>query len=379
MFARLSSDPTQVVNNLRREKYKGSSNGRKAIGENPVVHNTYYLLRPLMPVGMRRHLQRAYLKGWDKIPFPKWPVDSTVDDIFEHLLVSAMQLQGISEIPFIWFWPNGAPSCAIMTHDVETARGLRFCETLMGLNDSFGIKSSFQIVPERRYKVPNSLLEKIRSRGFEINVHDLNHDGHLFREYNEFMRRSVRINEYKKRFGAEGFRSALLYRNVDWYDALDFSYDMSIPNVGHLDPQQGGCCTVMPFFVGRTLELPVTTTQDYSLFHVLNDYSIDLWRKQAALICSKHGLMSFIVHPDYIIADKPRRVYLELLSYLADLRSQSETWLALPKEVAGWWQTRSKMSLVNRGGSWRIEGKSSERAKIAYATLLDDRIVYRIG
>ncbi|MBV8968023.1 MAG: hypothetical protein JO331_03050 [Verrucomicrobia bacterium] len=374
----LATNPMQVVNTLRLEKYAVGFKGRKPVGMNHAVRNTYYFLRPLMPVMMRKHLQRAYLQGWDKVPFPRWPVDSTVDDIFEHLLVRTMKSQDVSEIPFIWFWPDGAHSCAIMTHDVETARGFRFCPKLMDLNDSFAIKSSFQIVPEKRYKVSNELLAEIRNRGFEINIHDLNHDGHLFSNYTEFLRRAERINEYKKLFGAEGFRSALLYRNVDWYDALDFSYDMSIPNVAHLDPQQGGCCTVTPFFIGNTVELPVTTIQDYSLFHVLNDYSTQIWQRQIALIRSKHGLMNFIVHPDYIIAAKARRVYWELLSYLAELRSQGETWIGLPREVAAWWRMRSKMHLVNRAGSWRIEGKGSDRAKIAYATLANDRIVYKV-
>src|SRR5260370_17199032 len=75
---------------------------------------------------------------------------------------------------------------------------------------------------------------------------------------------------------------------------------MSIPNVAHLDPQRGGCCTVMPYFIGNMLELPVTTTQDYTLFHVLNELSIDLWKTQIDLILKKNGLLNFIVHPDYI-------------------------------------------------------------------------------
>ena len=37
-----------------------------------------------------------------------------------------------------------------------------------------------------------------------------------------------------------------MYRNQDWYDVFEFSYDMSVPNVAHLDPMRGGCCTVMP-------------------------------------------------------------------------------------------------------------------------------------
>ena len=67
-----------------------------------------------------------------------------------------------------------------------------------------------------------------------------------------------------------------MYREQEWFDAFEFSYDMSVPNAAHLEPQRGGCCTVMPYFVGDLLELPLTTTQDYSLFHILGDYSISL-------------------------------------------------------------------------------------------------------
>jgi hypothetical protein len=33
--------------------------------------------------------------------------------------------------------------------------------------------------------------------------------------------------------------------------------------------------TVMRFFIGRILELPLTTTEDYSILHILGDHSID--------------------------------------------------------------------------------------------------------
>jgi len=196
-----------------------------------------------------------------------------------RLLLVSLQAQAIQRIPFIWFWPEGSPSCAIVTHDVEELAGRDFCTTLMDLNDSAGIKSSFQIVPEERYPVPESFLDEIRQRGFEVNIHDLNHDGNLYREREIFLQRAQRINQYGKKFRAVGFRSGALYRNADWYGALDFSYDLSVPNVGHLEAQQGGCCTVMPFFVGNTLQLPLTTTQDYSLFNILKSYSINLWIK----------------------------------------------------------------------------------------------------
>jgi hypothetical protein len=331
----------------------------------------YYMVRPILGVAVRKHLQQRYFRGWQKIPFPRWPVDHTVENIFERLLALAMRSRNIERLPFIWFWPEGNPSCTIMTHDVETATGRDFCAQLMDFDDSFGIKSSFQVVPEKRYAVPQSFLESIQKRDFEVNVHDLNHDGRLTCNREEFMRRAERINFYGRQFGALGFRSAVMYRNTDWYEALDFSYDMSMPSVAHLDPQQGGCCTVMPFFIGKILELPLTTTQDYSLLNILNDYSIRLSKEQVSLIQAKHGLISFIVHPDYIIDMSARRVYRDLLQHLSDMHRRGETWIALPKDVAEWWRLRSELTLAKAGGSWRIEGKGCERARLAYAVIDD--------
>src|ERR1035441_6071919 len=86
----------------------------------------------------------------------------------------------------------------------------------MNIDDSFGIKASFQLVPEGRYKISAALVEQIRDRAFEVNIQDLNHDGHLFREKEEFLRRAQKINRYAEIYGARGFRAAVLYRNQDW-------------------------------------------------------------------------------------------------------------------------------------------------------------------
>jgi hypothetical protein len=372
----LPFDPAEVLDNLRCERYCDSSRGIKTLPASSVFRGLYYFVRPVLRVSVRKHFQKLYFRGWDKIAFPQWPVDRTVESLFEQLLVLTMQSRHLKRVPFVWFWPDRARSCTMMTHDVETTAGRDFCSELMDVNDTFGIKSAFQIVPEDRYLVPQGFLDNIRGRGFEINVHDLNHDGRLMNNREEFLRRAQRINSYAKEFGAKGFRSAVMYRNVDWYDALEFSYDMSVPNVAHLDPQQGGCCTVLPFFLGKILELPLTTTQDYSLFNILKEYSIRLWKEQVSLIREKHGLISFITHPDYLIDLRARKVYADLLRYLSDLRSQGETWIALPSEVAAWWRIRSGLSLVGAGNAWRIEGNGSDRATLAYAVLENDKLTY---
>ncbi len=153
---------------------------------------------------------------------------------------------------------------------------------------------------------------------------------------------------------------------------------MSVPNVAHLDPQRGGCCTVMPYFIGNVLELPLTTTQDYTLFHILEDYSIELWKRQIRSIMEQNGLLSFVSHPDYLTSKRALATYVGLLEYLAHLRSRGQIWLTLPGEVDIWWRQRSRMSLECSDGKWRIEGEGSERARLAYASLDGDRLVYRV-
>jgi hypothetical protein len=369
----LPFDLKEVVDNLRYELYTEEVASSK---EAKMIARVYYLARPFLPVSIRKHMQKWRLKDWKRLPFPHWPVDRTVDQVFEQTMLLTLRAQSVDKIPFIWFWPEGATSCAIMTHDVETALGVRSCPYLMEMEDAYGIKGSFQIIPEQRYEVTDDFLDSIRRRGFEVVVHDLNHDGQLFRDKGQFLQRAAKINSYKRRFGASGFRAAVLYRKQLWFDALDFSYDMSVPNVAHLDPQRGGCCTVMPYFVGKILELPVTTTQDYTLFNILNDYSIDLWKKQIELIMEKHGLISVIVHPDYVGGSKERTVYEALLAHLADLRREKGIWIATPGEVDRWWRQRAEMKLVEDDLGWHIVGPGSERARIAYASQKDGRISY---
>ena len=368
---------TQVVDNLRLELYATNSRHDESILDS-IPNKMYYLLRPLLPGGVRRPLQKAWLSNWKALKFPQWPVDRSVDLLFEQLLIASLRASGLEQIPFIWFWPDGAPSCAIMTHDVEGKRGRDFCVKVMDLDDAYGIKASIAIVPELRYEVTTEYLDSIWKRGFEVCVQDLNHDGLLFNDWEEYLARVEKINAYGKQYGATGFRSAVLYRNQMWLDQLKFSYDMSVPNVAHLEPQRGGCCTVMPYFVGDILELPVTTTQDYALFNYLNEYSIDLWKRQIELVMEQHGLASFIVHPDYITKSREWNVYKSLLAHLAQLRDEKKLWIPLSGEVDRWWRQRAKMTLVEDQHGIRIEGEGSERARIAYASEMKGRLVYTL-
>lgn len=374
---RLPFDPTEIIDNLRLERYASAWGMGSSLRS--ILRRLYYLLRPLTSLPVRKQVQKFHARKWRERSFPKWPVDTTVEDICERLLLLSMEAKGMKRVPFVWFWPDGASSCLMMTHDVETEAGRDHCEDLMDVDDSFGIKACFEIVPEDRYAVSQNLVGLIRNRGFEVGIQDLNHDGRLFDNKKEFLRRAKIINRYGREYGAKGFRAAVLYRKPEWYDAFEFAFDMSIPNVAPLDPQHGGCCTVMPYFIGDVVELPVTTIQDYTLFHLLNESSINLWKAQVDLILGKNGLASFIVHPDYVMESDTLSVYKDLLGYLRELREKTPIWCALPANVDSWWRARCKMSVVKDGNSWRLQGDDVERAVLAYANNIDGKLVYELA
>ena len=371
----LPFDPDEVIDNLRLERYSGCqlSEFEKAL------KRAYYRIRHHTTLQLRGYVQRLRAANWKGKRFPQWPVDTTVENLSEALLLHSLRVNQQERIPFVWFWPDGAQACVTITHDVETAAGRDVCAEVMDLDESFGFRSSFQIVPEGRYTLSREFLNSFRNRGFELCVQDLNHDGRLFDDLEEFRRRAARINRFAREHDAKGFRSAVLYRNPEWFEYLEFSFDMTIPNVAHLDPQQGGCCTVTPYFIGDLVELPLTTTQDYMLFYILKQRSVDLWKVQIELILAKNGLVTILVHPDYVIEADMRVVYKDLLAILNEMRVHDHLWFALPSEIAQWWRQRNQMTIIKDRDSWRITGEGSGRARLAFAKVADGRLIYELA
>lgn len=374
----LPFSPSEVIDNLRLERYVSAMKRSSASlsDHESAFRSVYYALRPLLPVSVRSILQRIALSKCTKIPFPAWPVDMTVEGLIEALWVLALRFSEHTQIPFIWYWPKGFKSCAIMTHDVETSAGQDLCLALLALDQEYGIRSSYEFIPEVRYEISEDIVGSIQQAGGEICIHGLNHDGRLFSSETEFRTRAKAINQHAQKWGARGFRSPIMYRNENWYDALGFSYDMSVPNVAHLDPQHGGCCTVFPYFCGDVLELPLTTTQDYSLYNILRSDPIAMWTAQIDAILAKGGLMSFIIHPDYTMNSKKQDLYRRLLQMLKQCGEKRDVWLALPGEVDSWWRARNSMTLAREGGTWTVQGTGSERATVACATLKDGKLAY---
>jgi hypothetical protein len=258
-------------------------------------------------------------------------------------------------------WPQGKKFAFVLTHDVESKAGLDKCRSLMQLEMELGFRSSFNFVPEGDYRVPDKLREELSAAGFEVGIHDLEHDGRLFASYRGFERRAVRINHYVREWRASGFRSGFMLRNLDWLHNLDVQYDASTFDTDPFEPQPEGCQTIFPFWVPRPtasdsvngqqpsinsssdgyFELPYTLPQDSTLFLLLNEKTTDIWRRKLDWI-AKHGGMALIdTHPDYMALERPSQntgeypieLYKDLLDYVRSAYS-GKYWPALPRQVA---------------------------------------------
>jgi glycosyltransferase involved in cell wall biosynthesis len=242
-------------------------------------------------------------------------------------------------------WPEGKKFALVLTHDVEGQEGYNKCRQLMQLEKELGYRSSFNFIPEGNYQVSPQVREELAQNGFEVGVHDLEHDGKLYRTRKHFSKKAVRINRYLKEWNASGFRSGFMLHNLNWLHDLNIKYDASTFDTDPFEPQPDSRNTIFPFWVsngaGGYAELPYTLPQDSTLFLLLQEKSLDLWIKKLDWIAAHGGLALLNVHPDYVNFDSAQVVprtfeaakYVEFLKYIRS-RYRQTFWQPLPRELA---------------------------------------------
>ena len=254
--------------------------------------------------------------------------------------------QAAAETPAGWpGWPDGKRFAFVLTHDVEGRKGLEQCRALAEVELRMGFRSSFNFVPEGGYAVPAPLRAFLGENGFEIGIHDLHHNGSLYRSARTFRSQAQRINQHLRSWEAVGFRSGFMFHNLEWLQDLNVLYDASTFDTDPFEPQPDGVQTIFPFWVPGNdgkgyVELPYTLPQDSTLFLLLEEHSIDIWKRKLDWVAQNGGLALVIVHPDYIGFNGQKRVgeyslqlYRDLLEYVVE-RYADQCWFALPKEVA---------------------------------------------
>ena len=298
-----------------------------------MLHRCYYALKPWLPRRLRYAVRRIDARRKLARASAGWPI-----------------LPGCERPPADWpGWPEGKQFAFVLTHDVEGQKGLDRCRQLMDLEARNEFRSSFNFVPEGEYRVDRALREEMTKHGFEVGVHDLYHDGSLFRNYEQFRAQAARINNYLKEWGAVGFRAGFMFHNLEWQQQLNVRYDLSTFDADPFEPQPDGMGTIFPFWVSKDsgqngyMELPYTLVQDSTLLLFLREQTIAIWKKKVDWVAENGGMVLVNVHPDYVRFDHPdgsvfefpSARYEELLAYVRE-KYKGKYWHALPREVAGY-------------------------------------------
>ena len=297
----------------------------------------YYRLKPLLNQRITHFMRRVHSKTAVQVSSLGWPIETRYVRFQWEILHQVLLLTGKPEIDFTYFWPYGKQFAFVLTHDVETADGQRGVSILADIEESLGLRSVFNFVPER-YPLDLGLIADLRKRGFEIGVHGLKHDGTLFSSYACFEKQAKEINRYILESQADGFRAPYTHRNPEWMQLLEAKYDLSFFDTDPFEPMPGGVMSIWPFTIGNFLELPYTLTQDSTLFNVLHEVSPRIWLEKTAFLKKYNGMALMLVHPDYSSGGVARQCYE---AFLREIKSHEEYWHALPKEVAAWWKERA--------------------------------------
>jgi peptidoglycan/xylan/chitin deacetylase (PgdA/CDA1 family) len=327
---------------------------------------TYYWLRPLIPLGLRHLLQRRRkLEVSERWCYP---------DVFFQRLLSCLR-QRADRVSTIHPWPKGAQFALVLTHDVEDQEGVRNIAKIADMEEELGFRSSWNIVPYK-YRIDPGLIRDLQGRSFEIGIHGYNHDGRLYASRGTFQRRAVAINQALRQYGAVGFRSPMVHRNLEWLQSLDIEYDASCFDADPYQAMPGGVGSIWPFEVGKFVELPYTLPQDHTLFVARGERDGNTWLRKLDFIARNSGLALMLTHPDYLTSDLYLNIYRD---FLMAVRQQRDYWHGLPREVVAWWKARQRSVLaLTNDGAPRANKCLDQRSRRATVDVEDERLVFQV-
>ncbi|MGO8795978.1 MAG: glycosyltransferase [Candidatus Sulfotelmatobacter sp.] len=306
------------------------------------IERTYYTLKPFLPWSVRILLRRLRARHKRSTHMDVWPIDERA-----------------ATVPPNWpGWPNGKKFAFVLSHDVEGKKGVQRVERLANLERKHGFRSCFNFVPEGEYRLSDALRGTLDQAGFEVGVHGLNHNGKLYQSKASFAAKAARIRQYLERWHAVGFRSPLMQHELEWMHLLGVEYDSSTFDTDPFEPEPDGARTIFPFWVSAPngsgfVELPYTLVQDFSLFVVLREPNIDIWKRKLDWVAAHGGMALLNTHPDYLCFDgkpapdeAPVALYEEFLQYARE-KYEGSYWAARPVDVVRYYRDRVPLELRN--------------------------------
>lgn len=326
----------EAYTNYVEERWR-TTGRQRALSERQLA--LFYGVKRFIPRRLQLVARRGLVRLQQDPEFPRWPFDESVTRLVRFYAKCLLAAAGTDELPFRWFWPHGHHAALVLTHDVESAKGLRLAIEIADLEEERELRSSFNIVAGW-YPIDWGIVRELSARGFELGVHGVYHDRSLFSSRAAFEEQQPTLRRMAAELGAVGFRSPATHRVVDWLSELPFAYDCSMPHSDPYEPQPGGCCTVWPFFLGDVVELPYTLPQDHTLLTLLGKRSVAVWRAQLERIEAEYGIVQLLTHPDpgYLGDAGKRALYREFLELVRD---RPKLWRTLPRDVVAWWRRRA--------------------------------------
>jgi hypothetical protein len=354
-------DPDEVRLNYLSERYAEIARRPSSPDWPRITRASYYRTRRLLPRAAQIWLRRQYARVQARTTFPAWPVETALHD-FLDLVFTLVASIADEPVPRIAAWPDGKTWALVLTHDVETAAGLRGINVVSDMERELEARSSWNLTA-RRYDVDLELVRSLAASGFEVGVHGLYHDGRDLASLSMLRQRLSGMRAAAALWNAVGFRSPATQRAWALMPLLEFDYDSSYPDTDPFEPRSGGCCTWLPFFNKDMVELPMTLPQDHTLFVILRHPDERMWVDKARFLRDQGGMALLDTHPDYLIQDKIMQSYRH---FLEEFHHDDTAWKALPAEVSAWWRRRAESRLERTAEGWVVTGPAAGEARVEF-------------
>jgi peptidoglycan/xylan/chitin deacetylase (PgdA/CDA1 family) len=237
---------------------------------------------------------------------------------------------------------KGASTCCLLTHDIDTERGLNRANSVRKLEEKYNLQSAWYI-PTKHYPLNCSIVQELADHG-EVGVHGAKHAGNLVRLSgqrlsSQMLKAKHRLEEMSKH-KISGFRSPLLQHNsvlLEQLKKVGYAYDTSIPTWEPRHPQTMsafGIGTVFPLHLCGLTEIPVSIIQDHQLLYVLGlkpSETLSQWLSFMNLVEDIGGCSVLLSHPEYGLFDPENLCLYE--EFLNAATADKECWFTTPRNI----------------------------------------------
>jgi len=232
---------------------------------------------------------------------------------------------------------NVRPPIAVLTHDIDTARGFEWLEVIAAAEEDVGARACWNVVP-KHYPIDEAKLGRLAMAGHEIGLHGIWHTNReAFLAPPELAREFEMLADFRARFRIRTYRGPSWYRTQKMFDVLAnyFDRDLTMLDIDLICPGgRGGVGLARAFRVRPSLvEIPCTLPFEAPIVVGPTPKSLtEFWQPKIDLLKRAGGMVVVNTHPDpnYLGNADMLAEYRRLLGYLVE-----KGWtFKLPRDIA---------------------------------------------